>query len=431
MLSFLAVTLACGVAAAASEPLDPASEDWEGLAGLVQAAQGELGPGRVVVSDRLEYARPSAGGLRSNDGILLVHPEVTLDVESLGRFMKDGGRVVLADDYGTGDELLAHFGIERAGLPSHPAEALRNNAAFAIAEPAGEHSAVWGVGRVVTNHATGLRHPDLSPVLRVRGEGEPDVLVGLAGAVGKGRLLALGDSSVLMNSMLRYPGNRALAVGVVRYAVDADATTGNGGRLWIVGGTFAQSGTYGDDGSLGGAIAPHLRAAGDALAAFEREGAPPLVAYAGAILVGLGLIVWIGSRAGRPHVPATPHYARPIPIVAQGGIAGHIAVLAAPGTSRVLAMLEIKTALEDDLCELLGLESNPGHERVTDELARRRLLDGASLAELRALLLRLARMETLVLGRRGSSMAAVRDRDVVETARAAGRIVTVARARLG
>src|SRR5262249_35410191 len=149
-------------------------------------------------------------------------PNASLDAESLARFMHDGGRVVLVDDFGSGDELLAHFGIERVPLPANPTLMLRHNPAFPIAEPASEHSVVWGVNRVVLNHASGLRHPELSPVLKVRGD--EDVLVAVAGAVGQGRLLAIGDGSVFMNSMLRFPGNRALAAGVVRYAVEDDAS---------------------------------------------------------------------------------------------------------------------------------------------------------------------------------------------------------------
>lgn len=427
----VACALLSTAARGAPGPLDPVSQDWEGLSGFVELAQSELGPGRVVVTNTLEYSAEGGKGVRPGDGVVLVHPDVTLDTDSLSRFMKEGGRVILLDDYGTGDELLVHFGIDRVPLPARPAESLRHNPAFAIAEPASEHSVVWGVGRVVTNHATGLRHPDLSPVLQVRGDGEPDVLVALAGAVGRGRLLAIGDGSVFMNSMLRYPGNRALAVGVVRYAVEDDANGPRGGRLWIVSGAFEQSGSYGDDGSLDVAFKTRLRAVIEALQAFKREGAPPLVAYITAVFVGLGLIVWIGSRAGRPHVPAAPRYTRTIPVAAQGGVAGHIAVITAPGTSRVLAMLEVKSALEDDLCELLGLERNPGHEELLKDLGRRRLLDAGELAELKALFLSLAHTETIVLSRRGAALGAVRDSEVVAAARAARRIVQSARARLG
>jgi len=47
-------------------------------------------------------------------------------------------RLVLCkvDDFGSGDELLRHFQIERVALPAHPALELRHNPALAIAEPA-------------------------------------------------------------------------------------------------------------------------------------------------------------------------------------------------------------------------------------------------------------------------------------------------------
>src|SRR5262249_51836678 len=154
--------------------------------------------------------------LRREDGVVLVHPERVIDADELMAYMRAGGRLVLLDDYGTGDALLARFGIRRVPLPSRPAEMLRGNPALAIAEPASVHPAVRHASRVVVNHGTGLAHPALSPVLVVRGESEPDVLFAVAGAVGQGRLLAVGDASVAINGMMRYPGNRALAVALVR-----------------------------------------------------------------------------------------------------------------------------------------------------------------------------------------------------------------------
>jgi len=409
---------------ATQETLDPSSLEWDGLADFVSIATTEL-PGRVIARERLDYSE-----LKREDGVLLVHPDAAIDAESLARFMRDGGRVVLADDYGDGDELLAHFGIDRVPLPAKPALMLRRNAALPIAEPASEHSVVWGVNRVVLNHASGLRHPELSPVLKVRGDGE-DVLVAVAGAVGQGRLLAIGDGSVFMNSMLRFPGNRALASGVVRYAVEDDANGRRGGRLFIVTGRFEQNGTYGEDVGWDGAVRARLRSMFDAFSVVRREGLPPMALFALAVLAGLGVILWVGSRAGRPHAPVVPRFVRPIPITAQGGLAGHTAVVAAPGTSRVLAMLEVKSSMEDQLCELLTLEMNPGHEELLREIDRRGALDPADRARLRALFLRLAQVETLVLSRRGAALGRLRDTEVIEVSRAARRIVQLARARVG
>src|SRR5258708_37755631 len=111
---------------------------------------------------------------------------------------------------------------------------LRGNPALGIAEPdltSGGHPAVRDVSHVVTNHATGLAHPSLSPVLVVHGDGEPDVLLAVAGSVGPGRFLAVGDASIAMNARLRYPRNRALSLGLVRYATESDVWSSRGGKL--------------------------------------------------------------------------------------------------------------------------------------------------------------------------------------------------------
>ena len=220
-----------------ARPFDLAGRDWEGCADLVDLARAELGA-KVVVTSDLDFRE-----LRPGDGLLLLYPENTVDADTLSRFMRAGGRVILLDDFGAGDGVLAHFGMERVPIPRRPADTLRHNPQLAIAEPASLHPVVADVQRIVTNHPTGLKHPDLSPVLRVRGVGEPDVIIAVAGAVGQGRLLVVGDPSIVMNAMLRYGGNKALARGLVRYAVDDDTWGSRGGRLFIASGAFRQQGT--------------------------------------------------------------------------------------------------------------------------------------------------------------------------------------------
>lgn len=404
---------------AVAAPFEPSGAAWDGLADFLELAAAEVGPTRVVVDAELDYRT-----LTRADAVLVVHPECALDVDNLGRFMRDGGRVILLDDYGTGDELLAHYGIERIPTPKRPLEMLRKNPSFAIAQPAGAHAVVEGVGRVVTNHPTGLRHPDLSPVLEIRGDGEPSVLVGIAGAVNQGRLLAIGDPSIFINAMLRYPGNRALAAGLVRYAIDDDAAGARGGRIHVVVGDFGQVGSYGQEDDLG--LGGKLRTVRSALATLGREGVPPAGAYVTAVALGVAVIVWVASRAGRLHRPVSPSYTRAIPLAAQGGIAGHAAVIAAPGTSRVLAMLELKSALEEELANRLGLDRVPGSKELVERLAAEGMLGEASLRDLRALLLRMAQIETFVLARREAAEP-VSDAEVVDVARRVRRILDEAR----
>jgi hypothetical protein len=372
-------------------PFDLDGQDWEGLSSFVHAAESELGTQRVVTRGTL-----ALGDLRREDGLVIVHPERSLDVDELSSFMRTGGRIVLLDDYGTGESLCARFGIRRVPMPARPAHMLRDNPSLAIAEPAGDHPTLHDVDRVVTNHATGLAHQALSPLLVVRGEREPDVLLAVAGAVGHGRLIAVGDGSIAINAMLRYPGNRAFARALVRYAVDDDVWGKRGGKLYIVANGFRTTGTFGDDTAEGGALGSLRRSIVEALETVRHEGAPPVVSYFAALALALGIIVWTSTRVGRVHKPLAPHFVRPVPPALQGGVAGHAAVLGSPEGSRAQAMVEWKSAIEEHLATRLGLDRAPALEELVAQVRAAGLLDEKRAASLSRLLVDLARVETVL-----------------------------------
>jgi hypothetical protein len=408
---FVAVLAILWTGTARATPFDPEGDDWEGLSQFVRSAESELGTARVISTRTLDLRR-----LDPIDALIVVHPTRALDVEELSSFMHAGGRIVLLDDYGTGDALLAQFGIRRRPLPRRPAEMLRGNPALAIAEPAGEHPAVRDVSRVVTNHATGLAHPDLSPVLVVRGDGEPDVLLAVAGTVGRGRMLAVGDASIPINSMLRYPGNRALALGLIRYATEDDSWGKRGGKLYILANDFDMTGTFGGaDSQLANAATEARRSIARAFDTLRRDGMPPAAAYLAAVAVGIGIIVWTGAHAGKTHKLATPRFARAVPVAAQGGIAGHAAVLADPGTSRTHTIQELKSALEEDLATRLGLERAPTPEQLVARVRAERLLDSDKALALGRLFANLARIEARMAKRPGP-FARARDAEILALA---------------
>jgi Domain of unknown function (DUF4350) len=410
--------------AASARPFDPNGTDWEGCSDFLELAREQLGPSRVIIATSLDFHE-----LRMQDGLILIHPERSLDAEELSGFMRAGGRVVQLDDFGTGDALLQHFGIRRVPLPRHPAETLRHNPELAIATPAAEHQVVRGVSRVMTNHATGLLHPDLSPVLEVRGEDEPPVLVAEAGAVGHGRFLAVGDPSIVINSMLRYPGNRTFAKNLLVYATDDDAWGKRQGRVFFAIGDFTQRGSYGTESSIGDDLNAFRRAASDALESVRREGMPPMASYVLSALIGLAVILWVGARAGRTHRPSPPRFTRPVPLALQGGVAGHAAVIGARTTTRTLAVLELKSALEEGLASLLGHDQAPAADVLLQELGQRGLLGGEELVLLRQLLVRMANVETAVLSRSPRATERVRDPEVLRAAAAVRKLLRSARDR--
>ncbi len=402
---------------AMAEPFALTGADWEGASELVRLARAELGAEHVVTTDKLDF-----GQLEPRDAVLMLHPEKTVDAAELAKFMRAGGRVLLLDDFGKGDGLLRHFGMERVPLPEVPAESLRKNPHLALAEPASPHPVVVDVQRVVTNHATGIRHPDLSPVLKVRSADAraADVPVGVAGAVGRGRLLILSDPSMVMNSMLRYAGNKALAKGVVHYALDDDTWGARNGRLFILSGPFSSQGHFGAEES---ALTSALDAIRELAQDVRTRGMPPAMAFSLAIGAALAVIVWVGRRAAKLHKIQAPRFTRKVPRVAQGGVAGHAAVVSSRHASRVVGMLELKHALEEELCHALGLEALPPQSELLLAVAKRELLDAEGVRALRRVLLKMATVETLILSRHGAQAPAYRDRDLVEAATDVKRIV--------
>ena len=305
MAASVALAGAFVCASAAAAPFDLASSDWEGCAQLVEIARAELGPSRVLVVDELDYEQ-----LGANDGVLLIHPQGTFDVDELTAFMKLGGRVAVADDFGDGDRLLDRFRIQRQAPPSDPLQTLRGNVQIPIASPASSHPIVADVAQVVLNHPTVVRHPDLSPLLRIpRSGGDAGPEVALAGQVGEGRLVAIGDPSILINSMLRFPGNRAFARNLAAYLLDGAGEHRRQAHLYVVTGHFREKGSRA--GGVSGSLRERIRAFNGLIDAVRRDGFGGIAARVVAFGVTLAAAVWALLRAAtRTAVPAAPYAAR-------------------------------------------------------------------------------------------------------------------------
>jgi hypothetical protein len=230
---------------------------------------------------------------------------------------------------------------------------------------------------MVLNHPTALIHPNLSPVLRIRAVGAPDAIVAVAGQVGEGRLFAMSDPSAVIDGMLRYPGNRAFAAGLARYLVEPANRTGGPGRLFIVANDFNQEGGFGGDETLADELESQLEGLLAALADARKEGLPPwsLAVVAGALALATALWVW--RTSARPYASPLPRYARPVPLIARGGVAGRFAMLAARTSPRSLSLLELKSALYEAVTVRVPPHEAPNAERV---LAAVRARAGDSLA---------------------------------------------------
>lgn len=383
---------------AAAAAFDINDTSWEGCSELLDIARAEIGSARVVPLAVIDWEQ-----VRPEDGVLVLHPLQAMDADETAAYMKAGGRLAIVDDYGRGNETLRRFHIERSSPPSRPAQALRNRPALAVAEPVidvvagratGPHPVVANVQKLVTNHPSGLVHPNLSPVLQIRAVGEPDVIIAVAGQVGKGRLFAMSDPSALMNQMLRYPGNRSFAAGLVRYLVDDDGPMLRKGRLFIVANRFDEHGAFGGQTTARKELESALSSLAEALQDARQNGFPPWMHIAFAVLIVGGAALWAMRAAARTYKSPLPRYARRVPLIAQGGAAGRFAMLAAPTSSRGLIVLELKSALFEAVALRFGLESEPAPDVVVRLVGG---LDAALAEDVRRVVDVMGRIETSVV----------------------------------
>jgi len=288
---------------ASAAPFDPDSSDWEGCTRLVEVAREELGASRVNVVDEIDYEALAPG-----DGLLVLHPQGGYDLDELATFMRLGGRLAVADDFGDGDRLLDRFRIARKPSPSDPLQMLHGNPQLPIAVPASGHPIVADVGQVVLNHPTIVEHPDLSPLLRIPlSGGDPGPFVAVAGQVGEGRLVAIGDPSIFINSMMRYPGNRAFARNLVAYLLDGAGDRKRDAKLVIVHDHFKERGSRA--GGLTGGLRDRLRGFFNAVDTVRREGFGGLASRILALALAVAAGVWVVVRAAiRSKIPR-PRYA--------------------------------------------------------------------------------------------------------------------------
>lgn len=194
----------------AGPDFDLRATDWNGASRFF--ADAREATGRVLAPSTIDLDE-----LTENDALVLLAPDSPLPEGDLVEFVRRGGRLVVADDFGSGGPLLERFGIRRMDPEPGDAPRVRGQDELLVARPYYAHPLTEGVGLVVTNRPAVLQHPRLVPLLGLV-EGEPGVLV--TGVVGEGRVVALGDPSALMNAMTELQGNRRLGQNLLRFVVD-------------------------------------------------------------------------------------------------------------------------------------------------------------------------------------------------------------------
>lgn len=180
---------------------------WNGLSrftALAKALGYELEP-RVGV----DY-----GALGPTDRLIVLYPTRELDERQLSRFVIDGGRVILADDHGQAGPVLERLGISRESLkPSHHSRFLMDRPSLPVFSPGGKHPLLEDVEEVVANHPS---------VLRTEGGAILPYDDGRSGLVydmrlGRGKVIVIGDASLMINHMLSVRDNRRFLENALNY----------------------------------------------------------------------------------------------------------------------------------------------------------------------------------------------------------------------
>ncbi|MCB9620898.1 MAG: hypothetical protein H6724_15775 [Sandaracinus sp.] len=337
---------------------------WNGLAQLVVVAE-EAG---VVLDTPAEL---DLSRLRPEDALLLIHPTGDLPRSSLAAFLRAGGRIAIADDYGDAEPFLELYGIARSPHdPGPEALLLRGNPALPLASPGTAHPLTEGVRALVANHPAALRHAELEPVLVLEG----DAALVLAGAVDDGRLVAIGDPSLFIENMLRFRDNRRFAANLLRYLGE------RGGRVYLVAPSTELSGTYGD------ARGNPLERLDDWLEnAAHAELPPSALTILAWVIAAIALLFAVSAL---PRIMPYGAAALGLEPARGGGFAGRVAFYARRPKALVHPALIYKFELEGELMRRLGLEGQP---LLRDVLAAAEVygLTAAERESLRALLLEL------------------------------------------
>lgn len=267
----------------ADSDFDLESDAWNGGATLVSVARAHAP--RVVATSTVDL-----GTLGEDDALFILGPERALPEDDLLDFVRRGGRLVIADDFGSGTALFSRFGIRRSEPGATEAPRVRGESALLVARPFYAHPITEGVGFVVTNRPALLEHPRLVPLVALD-DGGPGLL--LTGVVGEGRVVAIGDPSIFLNAMMQLRGNRRLAENIVDFVVEGTPPR----RLVLAAGTARFTGDF--DPEASGPMRTRIE---HQIRALARTRMPePALRIAAVVLAMLSVVLLSTMRDARPE----------------------------------------------------------------------------------------------------------------------------------
>lgn len=217
----LAVLVAASTSTAAFGTYNP---DWDGTAELREEAdeQTEL----HVIRETESYAAVEPNGTVA----FVFAPRTAYDSADgarISEFVEEGGTLVVADNFGShGNDLLAGIGADARfqGAMLRDEEHYYRSPTMPVALDTADHQYTGAVDQVTLNHGTAVEPNGATSVVNTSSlayldrdrsgdlsedeelESYPVVTIE---EVGDGRVIAIGDPSVFINTMLDRPGNQA------------------------------------------------------------------------------------------------------------------------------------------------------------------------------------------------------------------------------
>jgi hypothetical protein len=207
----------------------PHNANWDGTGEFQELAErrGET----VTATDvsRYETVEPE-----TTTAIVIApeQPYSAADSQRVRQFVESGGTLVVADSGASGNALLTDIGAS-ARFDGAVLRDDRHNfrsSAMAVATNTSSHSLVSGVDQLTLNYGTAIEPGESTPILNSSafayldsdGSGSVDQDTELrqypvvtVESVGEGQVVAVGDPSLFINSMLDEPDNRPFATTLV------------------------------------------------------------------------------------------------------------------------------------------------------------------------------------------------------------------------
>ncbi|MSP71650.1 MAG: DUF4350 domain-containing protein [Myxococcales bacterium] len=277
---------------------EPESGEWSGLSTWVSAARGA----GIDVRTPASYALSS---LPSRGGLVLIGLPILPDATELLQFVREGGRLLVADDAGASSALLSAVGLRLTDAPTGQDPLVAGRAGFPVLNAPGT-GVFQGVKTLVTNHPAAFAGaPQLDAAVRyASGEAFAYHLQD-----GSGELLLFADPSLFINAMQSAADNGLLSTNLIRWASDDARRT-----VVVLGGQVTVTGGYSGDGAAHRFSAAKKRL-NEQLGQWgaERPSGVSLRFFSAVLLAILCLYAWAvfpgssGSRRGPlgPGLPST------------------------------------------------------------------------------------------------------------------------------